>query len=72
MLAYVEKKFFHGVFLPVFNAISKEKKINIETATDNESGYNCPRHGHYVMNILELENYCIFRKIAKKLDFLAF
>jgi hypothetical protein len=45
VLAYVEKKFFHGVFLPVFNAISKEKKINIETATDNESGYNYPIMG---------------------------
>jgi hypothetical protein len=41
----MEKKFFHGVFLPVFNAISKEKKINIETATDNESGYDYPITG---------------------------
>jgi hypothetical protein len=60
VLAYVEKKFFHGVFLPVFNAISKEKKINLETATDNESGYNYFRNVHYVRNILEQWKIFVF------------
>jgi hypothetical protein len=37
VLAYMEKKFFRGVFLPVLAAVSKAKKITIESAADSDS-----------------------------------
>jgi len=36
VLAYMESKFFQKVFIPVMTAVSKEKKIGVTTATDNE------------------------------------
>jgi hypothetical protein len=36
----MEKRFFLKVFLPVLTAVSKEKKIIVETATDSDA-----RHG---------------------------
>lgn len=37
VLAYMEKRFFKHVFLPVMAAVSRAKKIAIESAADSDS-----------------------------------